>query len=46
VAARYTGGGGRKSYATGEVTVGTVGSVGTVGTVVASAQVVYVAERR
>jgi acyl-coenzyme A thioesterase PaaI-like protein len=38
IAARYTGGEGRKSYATGEVTVD--------GAVVASASVIYVAERR
>jgi acyl-coenzyme A thioesterase PaaI-like protein len=37
IAARYTGGEGRKSYATGEVTVD--------GTVVATASVIYVAER-
>ena len=38
IAARYTGGEGRKSYATGEVTVD--------GAVVATASVIYVAERR
>lgn len=38
IAARYTGGEGRKSYATGEVTVD--------GTVVATASVIYVAERK
>jgi acyl-coenzyme A thioesterase PaaI-like protein len=38
VTARYTGGEGRKSYATGEITVD--------GAVVAEARVVYVAERR
>jgi hypothetical protein len=37
IAARYTGGEGRKSYATGEVTVA--------GAVVATASVIYVAER-
>ncbi len=37
IAARYTGGEGRKSYATGEVTVD--------GTVAATASVIYVAER-
>ncbi len=38
IAGRYTGGEGRKSYATGEVRVG--------GTVVATASVIYVAERK
>lgn len=38
IAARYTGGEGRKSYATGEVTVD--------GAVVATASVIYVAERK
>jgi acyl-coenzyme A thioesterase PaaI-like protein len=38
VAARYTGGEGRKSFATGEVTVD--------GTVIAEASVIYVVERR
>jgi acyl-coenzyme A thioesterase PaaI-like protein len=38
IAARYTGGEGRKSYATGEITVG--------GVVVATAEVIYVAERK
>ncbi len=38
IAARYTGGEGRKSYASGEVSVG--------GNVVATASVIYVAERK
>jgi acyl-coenzyme A thioesterase PaaI-like protein len=38
IAARYTGGEGRKSYATGEVSVG--------GRIVATASVIYVAERK
>jgi len=37
IAARYTGGEGRKSFATGEVTID--------GTIVAEAAVIYVAER-
>jgi hypothetical protein len=38
IAGRYTGGEGRKSFATGEVTVD--------GTIVATAAVIYVAERK